>query len=75
MKSELDTAFVRSQFPVFQDSRTSDFAFFENAGGTYVPKQVINKLNDFMITKKVQPYGDLAYRLKRVQIWIIVYVK
>ena len=60
MKSELDTAFVRSQFPVFQDSRTSDFAFFENAGGTYVPKQVINKLNDFMITKKVQPYGDFG---------------
>ena len=56
--TELDINFVREQFPVFQNPKTSNFAFFENAGGTYVPKQVIEKLNDFMTTKKVQPYGD-----------------
>ena len=58
--SELDIDFVREQFPVFQNPKTSNFAFFENAGGTYVPKQVIEKLNDFMTTKKVQPYGDFG---------------
>ena len=56
----LDIEFVRKQFPVFQNPKTADFAFFENAGGTYVPKHVIEKLNDFMITKKVQPYGDFG---------------
>jgi cysteine desulfurase family protein (TIGR01976 family) len=29
----------------------------ENAGGSYVPESVINKLNHFMIHTKVQPYG------------------
>ena len=42
----LDIEFVRKQFPVFQNPKTADFAFFENAGGTYVPKHVIDKLNE-----------------------------
>ena len=58
MKNQLDINFVRSQFPAFQNEKTQNLAFFENAGGTYVPNTVIDKLNDFMITKKVQPYGD-----------------
>ena len=49
--TELDIDFVREQFPVFQNPKTSNFAFFENAGGTYVPKQVIEKLNDL---KKIE---------------------
>ena len=60
MTNVLDVDFVREQFPAFQNSKTANFAFFENAGGTYVPKQLINKLNDFMVTKKVQPYGDFG---------------
>ena len=60
MTNILDVDFVREQFPAFQNSKTANFAFFENAGGTYVPKQLINKLNDFMVTKKVQPYGDFG---------------
>ena len=60
MKNTLDIDFVRKQFPAFQNPKTANFAFFENAGGTYVPKQLIEKLNDFMITKKVQPYGDFG---------------
>ena len=35
-----------------------DWSFFENAGGSYVPKQVIEKLNEFMISTKVQPYAE-----------------
>ena len=60
MANTLDIDFVRKQFPAFQNPKTANFAFFENAGGTYVPKQLIEKLNDFMITKKVQPYGDFG---------------
>ena len=55
---KLDLEFVRSQFPAFHDPLCKDWSFFENAGGSYVPKQVIKKLNDFMITTKVQPYAE-----------------
>ena len=55
---KLDTNFVKSQFPAFEDPLCKDWTFFENAGGSYVPKQVINKLNKFMISTKVQPYAD-----------------
>ena len=58
MSKRLDIEFVRNKFPVFQNSKTKDLAFFENAGGTYVPDTVINKLNKFMTETKVQPYGD-----------------
>ena len=32
--------------------------FFENAGGIYVPINVINKLSEFMTSTKVQPYAE-----------------
>ncbi len=56
--TKLDINFVRSQFPAFKDPMCKDWSFFENAGGSYVPKQVIEKLNNFMISTKVQPYAD-----------------
>ncbi len=56
--TKLDLEFVRSQFPAFSDPVCKDWSFFENAGGSYVPKQVINKLNEFMVSTKVQPYAD-----------------
>jgi len=49
---------VRSQFPAFKDKICKDWSFFENAGGSYVPEQVINRLNNFMISTKVQPYAE-----------------
>ena len=54
----LDINFVRTQFPSFSKGLSKDIIFFENAGGSYVPNTVINKLNDFMIQTKVQPYAD-----------------
>ena len=54
----LDTDFVRSQFPAFKDPINEKWSFFENAGGSYVPQKVINRLNDFMIGTKVQPYAS-----------------
>ncbi len=58
INTKLDLDFVRSQFPAFKDPLCKDWSFFENAGGSYVPKQVIEKLNNFMISTKVQPYAE-----------------
>ena len=54
----LDINFVRQQFPSFQHPETGKWIFMENAGGTYVPQPVIDRLNQFMIESKVQPYGQ-----------------
>ena len=55
---ELDLNFVREQFPTFKDNISKNINFFENAGGSYVPNTVIERLNNFMIRTKVQPYAD-----------------
>ncbi len=52
-----DIAYVRQQFPALNDPESGKLAFFENAGGTYVPHQVVEHLNHFMTHTKVQPYG------------------
>ncbi|MDC0058219.1 aminotransferase class V-fold PLP-dependent enzyme, partial [Pelagibacteraceae bacterium] len=57
---KLDLDFVRSQFPAFKDPICKNWSFFENAGGSYVPNQVIDRLNKFMISTKVQPYAEYA---------------
>ncbi len=54
----LDVDFVKSQFPAFKDSLSSKWSFFENAGGSYVPQNVVNRLNNFMVSTKVQPYAE-----------------
>ena len=54
----LDVDFVRSQFPAFKDPLSSKWSFFENAGGSYVPVNVIEHLKKFMISTKVQPYAE-----------------
>ncbi len=55
---KLDVNFVRSQFPAFNDPSSKNWAFFENAGGSYVPQSVINRLTKFMVSSKVQPYAE-----------------
>ena len=55
---DLDINFVRSQFPAFSENSLMNKAFFENAGGSYACEQVIDKLNKFMISTKVQPYAE-----------------
>ena len=54
----LDIDYVRSQFPAFKDPLSSKWSFFENAGGSYVPHNVISHLNKFMTSTKVQPYAE-----------------
>jgi len=56
--TKLDIDFVRSQFPAFKDPLCKKWSFFENAGGSYVPQQVIERLNKFLISTKVQPYAE-----------------
>jgi selenocysteine lyase/cysteine desulfurase len=53
---KLDLPFVRSQFPAFSEPGLKGWAFFENAGGSYPCKQVIQRLTDFYQKNKVQPY-------------------
>ncbi len=53
----LDLEFVRAQFPALTRPDTANWAHFENAGGSYVPSQVIDLLTRFFTATKVQPYG------------------
>lgn len=52
----LDLEFVRQQFPAFSEPSLAGQAFFENAGGSYACKQVIDRLHDFYTKTKVQPH-------------------
>ena len=60
----LDLDFVRAQFPAFEHPDLQGQAFFENAGGSYTCKPVIDRLTRFYTSRKVQPYG--AYDASRL---------
>jgi len=49
--SELDVEFVRGLFP----NPCWEWSFFENAGGSYVPQSVIDRLTAYMTETQVQP--------------------
>ncbi|SEW11790.1 Selenocysteine lyase/Cysteine desulfurase [Cognatiyoonia koreensis] len=57
---ELDIAWVRAQFPAFSQPSLTGQAFFENAGGSYTCRQVIDRLHRFYTERKVQPYAPYA---------------
>ncbi len=50
-----DVEFARSQFPAFSEAGPDGWAHFENAGGSYVCRQVIDRLTGFYRHTKVQP--------------------
>jgi cysteine desulfurase family protein (TIGR01976 family) len=52
----LDMNFVRNQFP----DTVWEWAFFENAGGSFVPTSVVERLNAYMIESHVQPHASYA---------------
>ncbi len=52
-----DIDFVRHQFPALQEPVLDGQAFFENAGGSYTCRPVIERLTRFYTQRKVQPYG------------------
>ena len=53
---KLDIEFIRSQFPAFEEPSLQGQAFFENAGGSYTCKPVIDRLTRYYHQRKVQPY-------------------
>jgi len=57
MMTELDMNFVRQQFPAFSSPVLSGHAFFENAGGSFPCRQVVDRLHRFYTDRKVQPYA------------------
>ncbi|MGI9621648.1 MAG: aminotransferase class V-fold PLP-dependent enzyme [Acidimicrobiales bacterium] len=56
----LDLEFVRAQFPAFEHPESRSWAHLENAGGSYAPHQVIERLQHFFTATKVQPYWDFG---------------
>lgn len=54
---KLDVEFVRGQFPAFDHTPTKEWAFFENAGGSYACRQVVDRMHAYLTEYKVQPYG------------------
>ncbi len=59
-RTTLDIAWVRDQFPAFASDALRGQAFFENAGGSYTCRQVIDRLDRFYRHRKVQPYAPYA---------------
>ncbi len=53
---QLDSTFIRNQFPAFKDPSLKGWGFFENAGGSYTCQQVISRLTSYYTKTKVQPY-------------------
>ncbi len=61
----LDTVFVRKQFPPLANG----WAFFENAGGSYVPQSVIDRVTSYMSELQLQPswtFGPSADAVARI---------
>lgn len=56
----IDLDFIRQQFPAFATSALQNQAFFENAGGSYMCQQVIDRFDRYFEERKVQPYGHFA---------------
>ncbi|MCA1795201.1 MAG: aminotransferase class V-fold PLP-dependent enzyme, partial [Desulfobacteraceae bacterium] len=54
--TNLDSTFIRSQFPAFSEPSLDGWGFFENAGGSYTCRQVIDILKNYYTRTKVQPY-------------------
>ena len=61
---ELDIAWVRAQFPAFEQPALQGQGFFENAGGSYPCRQVVDRLHRFYTARKVQPYAP--YEVSRL---------
>ncbi len=70
-KSELlpafDVGFVRSQFPAFSHHEIGRWAHLENAGGSYVPRQVIDPVTALFSNHKTQPNWDFAASLRATE--------
>ncbi|MGB0452464.1 MAG: aminotransferase class V-fold PLP-dependent enzyme [Bacteriovoracaceae bacterium] len=59
-KYQLDFEFFRKQFPFFETGKSKEWSFFDNAGGSFPCRQVIDRLVHFYRENKVQPYAHNA---------------
>ena len=55
--TQIDLAYVRAQFPALSEPSLAGQAFFENAGGSYPCRAVVDRLARFYRSRKVQPYA------------------
>jgi len=65
LPASLDPDFTRGLYP----ARCWEWAFFENAGGSFVPESVIRRVTDYMTETQVQPgagYGPSAEAAERM---------
>jgi len=53
----MDIEWVRGQFPAFVEPSLEGWAFFENAGGSYPCRAVVERFGRFYRERKVQPYA------------------
>lgn len=53
----LDPARLRAEFPAFAEPSLAGQAFFENAGGSYTCRAVLDRLDHYYRATKLQPYG------------------
>jgi selenocysteine lyase/cysteine desulfurase len=53
----LDPARIRAEFPAFAELSLQGQAFFENAGGSYTARAVLDRLDHYYRATKMQPYG------------------
>lgn len=60
MSDKLDVEFCRAQFPLMSSADGAPDAYFENAGGSYVPRQVIDAMTAFMTDSQTQPEWPFA---------------
>ena len=65
--TRLDLDFVRAQFPAFEQENLKGWAFFENAGGSYACRQVIDRLHKYYLETKIQPYAPFPASLRAGQ--------
>lgn len=63
MAPALDLDFVRGLYP----ARCWEWAFFENAGGSYVPESVIRRVTAYMRETQVQPGAGFAASAKAAE--------
>ena len=66
-RTELDLPFIREQYP----KNHWDWAFFENAGGAFVPHSVIHRITSYMTETQVQPgypYPESADAAERMNL-------
>ena len=52
----LDPARIRAEFPSFRQPELKNFAYFENAGGSFTSADVLNRMRNFYWNNRVQPY-------------------